>query len=67
MQPPVANLEWSLWVECPACKEDMDIADQDNENTFSQAIFTNQWDKLKGESVTCPKCNHGFAIACVEY
>lgn len=66
---PVAQLDWSLHVECPKCEEDNDIAgpEHDSEHTIAQAIFTNAWDKLEGHEITCEYCGHEFTLARVEY
>lgn len=66
---PVAQLDWSLYVDCPKCKEPNDIAgpDHDSEHSISRAIFTNAWDKLAGWEVTCEHCGHDFTIKGVEY
>ena len=66
---PVAQLDWSLHVECPKCEEDNDIAGpaHDSEHTIAQAIFTNAWDKLEGHEITCEHCGHEFELARVEY
>jgi hypothetical protein len=66
---PVAQLDWSLNVECPKCKEDNDLATgrHDPENSIGNAIFTNARDKLAGWEVTCEHCGHDFTIKGVEY
>ena len=66
---PVATLDWSLEVECPACKKEVDLVTVDAENGYSIArlIFGNEWDKLNDWEVTCPHCLHEFKIEKVEY
>ena len=43
-------------------QEDIDLADHDEEGTYSRAIFNNAWDDLKGEEVECPHCDQWFEI-----
>ena len=64
---PTATLSWSLDIECPKCKKGIDLADHDDDSTFSKAIFNNSWDDLKGEEVQCPHCQHWFEFGKVEY
>ena len=66
---PVAQLDWSLYVDCPSCDESFDLADTDHDTdyTLSKKIFNNQWDRVKGHEVTCPHCNHEFTLGGVEY
>ena len=56
-------------IECPNCKEDIDLAsgDYDDENFIASAIFSNRWDDLRGHEITCEKCNHEFELESVEY
>jgi len=63
----VAILSWSLDVECPVCNWSFDCAEDDDDNTIANAVFTNKWDALKGREVVCPKCNHEFDIDRLEY
>ena len=64
---PIATLDFTLYVECPDCKEDFNIIDQDDHDLFTLGLFNNRWDGLKGAEVTCPKCDHQFEIFGVEY
>ena len=64
---PTAYLSWSLDVDCPHCKESVDLSDNDDENTVFSAIFNNDWGNLKGHEVTCPHCAAEFKISEVEY
>ncbi len=66
-EKPKASLSWSLYVECPNCEEDFDLAEMDEEGFFSTPIFNNQWDDLKDEDVTCPNCEHEMQLGEVEY
>lgn len=65
----VATLNWSLRVNCPKCKEKVDLVAFDNDNDYlvATAIFSNQWDDLVGYEVTCPHCEHEFELTKVEY
>lgn len=69
MAAVIAYLDWSLMVECPACKQDNDLntGTHDSENHIASKIFNNQWDKLQGHEVTCEHCFHAFTISKVEY
>lgn len=67
IQGQTARLYWSLYVDCPKCGETFDLADHDDEYTCAKAVFTNQWDLLKGREVTCPKCDHEFKLEKVDY
>ena len=66
---PIANLDWSLHVNCPKCDESNDLASgtHDTEHHIATAIFKNDWDKLEGWEVTCEHCGHEFTIQKVEY
>ena len=68
-QTPTAQLDWSLTVYCPKCDEDNDLASGKHDccSDIAQAIFTNEWDKLKGWEVTCEHCGHEFKISEVIY
>lgn len=64
-----AQLDWSLYVYCPACDESNDLATgiHDCEHHIARHIFRNDWDKLKGWEVTCEHCGHEFKLAGVQY
>jgi hypothetical protein len=66
-----ASFDWSLSVECPECKKDIDLADGDHDidSCFSGPLFGNDWDKINGEEVTCdnPDCECEFVIKEVVY
>ena len=66
MKKSTAQLSWSLWIECPHCSHDFDLADYDEEGQWSTPIFNNEWDKLSGEEVECPECTKVFQIEEVE-
>jgi Zn finger protein HypA/HybF involved in hydrogenase expression len=68
-EKPIANLDWSLYVYCPKCEQDNDLARarHDRENDIAKHIFSNDWDKLNDWEVTCEHCSHEFKIEKVEY
>ena len=67
MKSAEANLTWSLVIECPYCKADIDLVDYDDDGIFSGAIFNNRWDDIKGAEAHCPDCSMDFEISKVEY
>ena len=67
MKKAKAQLSWDLWIECPECKKDFDIVQQDEENDIVLAIFNNKWDILKDYEVVCPECAVEFMIEEIEY
>lgn len=67
MQRPTAQLYWKVLVNCPYCGDQFDLSEQDEDNWLSTRIFTNQWEKLEGAEVFCPRCSHEFEIDKVEY
>ena len=68
-EKPIANLDWSLHVDCPKCEQSNDLADSqhDKEGNIARHIFTNQWDVLNDWEVTCGHCDHEFTIEKVEH
>jgi uncharacterized protein YbaR (Trm112 family) len=62
-----AILSWQLWIECPKCKADIDLSDQDEDGWVSTPIFNNKWGDLLDEEVICPDCDYEFQIEDVEY
>jgi hypothetical protein len=64
-----ALLDWSLYVDCPNCECNNDLArpGHDIEHDIARRIFTNEWDKLAGWEVTCEHCGHQFLLDGVEY
>ena len=62
-----ASLDWHLWVDCPKCKESIDLVDQNDDGVFAIPIFNNEWENLEGCEVYCPECKHEFEIDGVEY
>ena len=69
MKKAIANLDWSLFIECPYCNVDMDLADADidYDYMFSKAIFYNEWENLKDIEVECSFCDQTFLIEEVIY
>lgn len=67
MKQAYAQLEWNLWIECPHCEYEFDLAQENDDGWVSTPIFNNKWDDLKGEEVECPECKKSFLIESVEY
>lgn len=65
----VALLDWSLYVDCPHCEESVDLVETDCDNDYSIAnkVFSNKWDEVKGQTVTCPNCREQFELSGMEY
>ena len=57
-----ARLIAELLVECPACGEDFDLFDEDDDGQFLKPIFNNDWGALRGADVECPSCGHLIKI-----
>lgn len=62
-----ARLNWTLYIDCPACDAMVDLVDQDDNQIFATAIFNNKWGSAKGEEVFCDECNHEFKVDDIEY
>ncbi len=64
-----ATLDWSLDVDCPDCKESVNLTEYDSATDYSIAklIFNNKWSQLEGYEITCPHCAHEFKLDKVEY
>ena len=58
----VARLIAALLVECPACGEDFDLFDEDDDYRFQKPIFNNDWGALRGIEITCPSCGNRIEI-----
>lgn len=62
MPEPTAYWDVSLYVECPACHEDVDLLE-----------YADFWDGRKLEvyehrenvDVVCPKCSHEFTVTTI--
>ena len=61
----VARLRAELLVECPACGEDFDLFDDDDDGQFLKPIFNNDWGALRGIEIPCPSCGHWIEIEVV--
>ena len=57
-----ARLIAELLVECPACGEDFDLFDEDDDGQFLKPIFNNDWEALIGADIECPVCGHWIEI-----
>ena len=62
-----ARLRAELLVECPACGEDFDLFDEDDDGQFLRPIFNNDWEALVGADIECPVCGHWIEIEEVEW
>lgn len=69
MLSATASLSWNLFIECPHCREDVDLSDEphDEDGRFSTPLFNNEWEKIEGLEVDCPKCKNTFTVSSVEY
>lgn len=67
MKKAKAQLWWSLDIKCPHCGQEFDLSNDDADGNISGPIFSNDWEKLKDEDVTCPACEKEFQIEEVEY
>lgn len=65
--PKPAILSWHLFIDCPECKEHVDLADLHSDYGLAQKVFNNKWGDLKGCDVQCPECGHEFKLDGVEY
>lgn len=65
----IANLSWSLDVECTHCKFEFDITRSgcDEEGLIASYIFNNRWSLLKGHEIECGQCNKAFVLGGVEH
>ena len=66
----IAFLDWSLDIDCPHCKETVDLVQYESDtgdNSIARRIFTSQWDALTGWDIECPHCRNDFKIDKVEY
>ena len=65
----IAQLKYSVLVECPLCKQEVDLIDNDNDDDgrISHPIFNNKWDELKGIDVVCGNCEHEFKLDSLIY
>lgn len=66
----IAFIDYSLDIECPQCKQEIDLVEYESnsgENFLSCQIFTSKWDDISGYLVECPHCHNDFQIDKVEY
>lgn len=61
-------LEWSVWVTCPHCNEQVSLVNLEPEIDYGLSIniFQNNWNNLEIE-YRCPKCGNYFELENVEY
>ena len=57
MKKAKAILVWHLFIDCPHCGKQLDLADgeYDQDGIYSRPIFNNNWDYLKKQEVECQK------------
>jgi hypothetical protein len=67
VKKPLAQLHYSLYVNCPHCDELMDLSEKDPDYIIVYALFNNCWDDLNGYDTVCPKCGTDFQIEKVIY
>ena len=63
----IIDFDYSMSIECPECRYQIDLIKQDTDNCFSECIFNNRWDDVKGVEVYCNACEHEFKCDGVEY
>jgi len=65
----IANLDWSLDIQCPSCEHVFDISNSgnDDDGEITVKIFNNKWDDIKGHRISCPDCGKVFLIDEVIY
>lgn len=66
MKSAEMTVSWSFDIECPYCKADLDLSDQNDDGCFTNPIFNNRWDDVVGMKATCPDCGNDFTISKVE-
>lgn len=69
MKSAMAQLDFSVDVDCPYCGESQDIAKDDADHIVRNAIFNNNWQDLEGYEHICEfkGCGETFLIEKVEY
>ncbi len=65
------QLDYSLYVKCPACGDCFDLLSEDNgiyddDHQLSGPLFHNEWDKA-ASTVVCPECDCDFKVEGIEY
>lgn len=61
-----ASFTYSLHIVCPHCSDGQDLIAEDDES-YTQALFGNDWDSLKDTIVQCKHCEEEFLIDFVIY
>jgi C4-type Zn-finger protein len=70
MKKAIAQLEFSILIECPWCTEEIDLANYyltDECQIIAKYIFNNKWEKLVDYELTCPCCDQKFLMEKLEY
>ena len=67
MKSQPAQLTWEVYVTCPHCEAQFDVASTDDHNELAARIFTNEWDALDGFETECPECGKEFEMGGIEY
>ena len=57
-------LSYHFFIDCPECGALLDLADDEYNFKYETkaAIFTDQWERLYGTTITCECCNSDFEI-----
>jgi phage FluMu protein Com len=66
----IAYLEYEINVDCPHCKEEVDLVKLESDagnNSISARVFTNRWDDLIGWFIECPHCKSDFELERLDY
>ena len=68
MKKATLFVDYALFIDCPYCREQNNLADQvhSDEGKFTIPIFNNKWNDLKDEEVECDSCDEIFQIKSVE-
>jgi hypothetical protein len=58
------TIGYYFWILCPFCGKNIDLSDgdYDSDGEFSDPIFNNRWDSLKGKHINCIHCLSDFKI-----
>ena len=59
---------YKFLIRCPFCGKTLDLSDgdYDSDGEFSEPIFNNRWDSLKGKHINCIRCMTDFQIGEIE-
>lgn len=63
----IAYFDWSLDIEYPHCKKEIDLVNYDGEGDIASCIFYNNWDFLNGYDIYCNHCDKEFQIKEIQY